>query len=634
MTYNISYDIAAILILTVLSLALNTVYFTSAKRSKMFRRYVYCVFINALLDIITAYTIVYAQHIPDFLNQLLNSAYQFSSAFTVYVAISYVVDYTKCSNKVDRIIDIILGGVYVLMLSVNIFTGIVFYFDNGEYIHGPLFLGTYICSFLIVVHAMLSVLFNVGKFRERKKELFLTVFFLSLPLIFSIAQIILGDILLTAFGEAFAALIMLFSIETPDYNALMTTMKELEISKEEANVANRAKSDFLASMSHEIRTPINGVLGMDTMILNECKDPVILDYAENIRTAGNSLLSIINDILDLSKIESGKMELVKTDYELFSVINDSFHMMEMRAKEKGLSFTVENEPDVPAMLHGDEVRIRQIINNFLSNAVKYTEKGNVKLYIGSKPHTDIDGEKYVNLVIKVSDTGIGIKKEEIEKLFGTFQRLDTVKNRNIQGTGLGLKITKQLIELMDGKVEVLSTYGSGSTFIAEIPQKICGPSVLGLFSEKFSSVSQIRKDNGGGLLFDKAKVLVVDDVKMNILVFKGILKETKIGIDMALSGEECLQKIGKTKYDIIFMDHLMPDMDGIETLHKMQEDKTHMNADTPVIVLTANAIVGMKEQYLKEGFSGYLSKPVEQNSLIKLISEFLPEDKVALKNHD
>ncbi len=656
MTYNISFDVAAILLLGVLSIALNTVHYTATKRSAMFRRYVYWVMINAALDIVTAYTIDYGKMVPDTLNLVLNTLYQFSSVCTVYVAIRYVAVYGECTTKVDHVIDTILGLIYVGMLTTNLFTGAVFSFRDGEYVHGPLFLGTYVCSFLIVIHMIVTVFVQRRMFTKNKTQFLLISFFLCLPLIFSISQIIVGNVLLTAFGEAFAALVMLFSLETPDYNALMKTMEELNIAKEEANIANRSKSDFLASMSHEIRTPINGILGMDTMILKECEDPAILDYAENIRTAGNSLLSIINDILDLSKIESGKMELVPVQYELFSILNDSYHMMQMKANEKGLSLIVENDPSIPARLFGDEVRIRQIINNFLSNAVKYTHEGTVKVHVGFEliegadaqvieeiyetqpltgPGSDkeitsskVESEQYINLVIRVSDTGIGIKEEDIPKLFQSFQRVDEVRNRNIQGTGLGLKISHQFISLMHGVVDVQSKYGEGTTFTAKIPQKIVDNTPMGDFAARLTESSKVRRDEKEMFIAPTAKILVVDDVKMNILVFKGLLKGTKIAIDMAQSGAECLEKVKETKYDLIFMDHLMPEMDGVETFHKLQESNDHKNTDTPVVVLTANALVGMREQYLQEGFADYLSKPVEQSSLLAVARKLLPSDKI------
>lgn len=620
MTYNISFDIATIAILSVMLVALRTVFYTSSAQSAIFRKFIGMTTINAILDIITAYTITYSALIPDWANMALNTIYQFSSAFTVYFAIRYVFVYLDCAKTINVIINHILGFSYIGLLTINIFTGIVFTFKGNEYIHGPLFFATYIISFCVVIHAFITVIVNRKDIPKTKYRIVL--FFLTLPIIFSVTQMLIGNVLLTAFGEAFASMIMLFSLETPDYKKLLSTMDELETARQEADIANNAKSDFLANMSHEIRTPINGIMGMDTMILRECEDPQINEYAENIRIAGNSLLAIINDILDLSKIESGKMELVPVNYELYSIINDCYQLIRMKADEKGLKLVVSNNPSLPAHLFGDEVRIRQIINNLLSNAVKYTTRGHVELSLDYTLEGD-NSDNQLWLIIKVSDTGIGIKDEDKEKLFQAFSRIEQSRNRSIEGTGLGLKITKQLVSMMNGTIDFESVYSSGTIFTVKIPQEYRDAAPMGDFAKVYNERQiSFQKDaedfHAGG-----TKILVVDDVKMNITVFKGLLKGTDIEIDSAMSGKESIEKATETKYDAIFMDHLMPEMDGIEAFHQIMNLEESKNKETPVIVLTANAIVGAKEMYLNEGFYGYLSKPVERNTLINTIKYLL-----------
>ena len=392
--------------------------------------------------------------------------------------------------------------------------------------------------------------------------------------------------------------------------------RELVLAKNQAEKADRAKSDFLASMSHEIRTPINAVLGMNELIIRESSEQNIKEYAKDIESSGRMLLSLINDILDFSKVESGKMEIISVEYDLASVINDIINMLSTRAKDKGLAFLVEVDKTIPSILHGDEIRIRQIITNLMTNAIKYTETGSVKLSL--KGAKDEIGYK---LYIIVSDTGKGIKEEDQKRLFESFTRVDEVENRTIEGTGLGLTLTKCFVEMMGGELSVESTYGEGSTFTAYIRQEIVKDDPIGDFEERIARKREQRENNSQGLHAPGCKVLVVDDVQMNCKVFCGLLKETGIEIDTAFSGREALNRCQNKKYNIIYMDHRMPNMDGIECLHELRSMDTPNN-DTPVIILTANAISGMKEMYLDEGFDDYLSKPIEVKYLEKSIRKY------------
>ena len=393
---------------------------------------------------------------------------------------------------------------------------------------------------------------------------------------------------------------------------------------EEVVRANEAKSQFLANMSHEIRTPINGILGMDSVLLKECHDENLREYAKNIQSAGQSLLSIINDILDISKIESGKMEILTIRYQLFSVLNDCYNLTKIKLQNKPVSFIMQINEKLPSWLYGDEVRIRQIINNFLSNAVKYTKEGNITFELDFEEKTD----EQILLVITVRDTGIGIKEEDLGKLFESFTRIEEKRNRNIEGTGLGLNLTKNLVNLMGGEVFAESTYGKGSCFTAKIPQKIADAKPMGDFGKRYQQYLSTSDDDKLSFLAPDAKILVVDDVTMNLKVVEGLLKATKIQIDTAVSGSECLECVKTTPYQMIFLDHMMPEMDGLETLEHMKNLADNPNAQTPVIMLTANAIVGAKEEYIEAGFTDYLSKPIRETELLEMILKYLPEELV------
>lgn len=408
------------------------------------------------------------------------------------------------------------------------------------------------------------------------------------------------------------------SLITEQNHRLLDALRKEKRSQQEAETANMAKSSFLANMSHEIRTPINAILGMNEMILREEKDPAIRGYAGNIQASGNSLLSIVSDVLDISKIESGKLEIIPVDYEVNSLISDCCNMAAGRAKAKELELLVECADNVPMKLCGDETHIRQIIMNLLTNAVKYTEKGTVKLIVSGR---FTDGG-FV-LKVDVSDTGIGIAEENLPQLFTQFQRFDLQRNRNIEGTGLGLSIVKRLCDLMSGTITARSVLGSGSTFTVELPQKVVDSTPCGGVNLNYSAGAEHEYHHS--FEAPEAKILAVDDLPVNLLVIANLLKETRIKIDTAGSGRECMDKCSQQKYDLILMDHMMPEMDGVQTFEKLHGDKSSPNFETPVIMLTANALAGMREQYMDVGFADYVSKPVRGAKLEEAIRRNLPE---------
>ncbi len=396
-------------------------------------------------------------------------------------------------------------------------------------------------------------------------------------------------------------------------------LKVVEAKCDEAQNATKIKSRFLAHMSHEIRTPINAVVGMNEMILRESKDEEILKYASETKNAADSLLGIINDILDITRIEAGKLTPIYAEYKPAKLINDIYNMIRFKAQDKKLDFIVVVDENIPCRLRGDDIRLKQIVTNLLSNAVKYTHEGSVTLkvkYIG-------DGKLYFS----VTDTGIGIKEENIEQLFTAFARMDEKINRSIEGTGLGLNITSSLLKMFDSELKVESEYGKGSVFSFVIFQEIISSEPMGKLA--LGSVEYEYKAYSADFTAPEARVLVVDDNEMNRKVFKNLLKKTKVIISEAPGGAECVEMVKKERFDIIFMDHMMPVMDGVQALERVRNDNDSLCRNVPVIALTANAVVGARDFYIEKGFDGFLSKPVDPQKLEKLIASKLTPSMIA-----
>ncbi len=627
MLYDIDFAVAGLIFLIILHIYVSKQYNKEMLTIVRFKRIIVCLIVAVSADIITAITISYAFSVPIFVNYILNVLFFVSEVVCIALFPQYVLEILPPERRKNEIIDkvntLILVAYLVICISTP-FTHAIFYFDEERrYVHGYIYPIIFILPLYFLTYSFVRLMLNRSYFNKR--QFFSIIGFIIFALLGPFLQMTLsGNKIIDFYALSIAAFIIVMGLETPDFIKLEKTLAELEESEKKlkeavvrAETADKAKSDFLANMSHEIRTPINAILGMNEIIERESTEEVIRSYSANVSDAGHALLSLINDVLDFSKIEAGRMELVPATYKTSVLLREIYNIINIRCDAKCLSFNIRNNPLLPNTLYGDEARIRQILINILNNAVKYTDVGSISLNMDY----EVTDDKHITLIVDVTDTGMGIKEEDIPKLFDSFQRLDALKNKDREGTGLGLSITKAFVDMMGGTISVKSIYGRGSTFTVKIPQTVEGSDCMGTFEPTaFQSNSEQYKPS---FTAPNAKILVVDDVVINLKVIKGLLKQTEITVDTASSGLECLKAIATTRYDLILLDHMMPDMDGIETLEKIKQNKLHTNQDTPIIMLTANALSGAREQYMKLGFQDYISKPVRSADLEATLKKYL-----------
>ena len=497
--------------------------------------------------------------------------------------------------------SIILTSLFICLI-ILIMPIQITYEDNVAYSSGLSVNMVYGLCFIMVGIMLYCLLRNLKKISTKEYIPLLT--FMVLSTFCMIIQKTYPEITLMLMCHSIVTSLMYFTIENPD----VKMVKELEVAKNEAEKANHAKSEFLSSMSHELRTPLNAIICFSELL--ESKDGLDnegKDFAKDIVSASHNLLDLVNGVLDISKIEAGKMELINKEYNSQELFNSLSTMVIPRIGDKPIDFKTVIASDIPPVLKGDTGKLKQIILNLLTNAVKYTDKGFIKYRI--ECINDFKNNQ-TKLIITVTDTGRGIKKEDIDRLFKKFERLEEDRNTSIEGTGLGLAITESLAELMGGKITVISDYGKGSTFKFVVIQEIVN---------KESNLVVNEQTTLNYETFDGKKVLVVDDSKLNLKVAENVLKNFKVTTETVTSGLECLSCVNSKKYDIIFMDIMMPNMNGVEVLKKLREEKVNI----PVIALTADAIEGQEEKYISEGFDGYLSKPIDKTKLKVILNKYL-----------
>lgn len=622
--YNIDFEIAAAAFLIVLNIYLRLQYTSDSRSNKYFKRLALILLFAVILDVVTAVTISFADIVPIWFNIALNTLYFCADVLLELQFVLYCTCATfgEIKHHIVPKISAVIALLCVIILFVNIFTGVVFSFDETGYVHGPLYMMVHFVPLAEIFVTCGMMLLNFPRFKtsQRISIILYILVLLSGPAI----QLIHPNVLFILFTVAIGLMLLMFALETPDYQALNHTMNELRTTRDEAEEAmavaqsaSQAKTDFLSTMSHEVRTPINAILGYNEMVLRETEDPDITQYSTNIQSAGKALLAMISDMMDYTEIETGSFHIEETKYSTASMLSDITTCGRYYADKKDIELRISFDPEIPRALAGDSVRITRIFNNLLSNSVKFTDSGHVEISVSWKAEDDNSGW----LCAKVRDTGIGMKEEDIARISSSFLRMEKKRNQNIQGIGLGLTIVTRLLSMMGSYLDVSSEYGTGTTMSFELKQGIIDPAPLGDVSALTESAEKTRRSPG--FTAPNARILAVDDNSTNLELYKGSLRDTKIRIDTAVNGVEALELINRNNYDLIMLDHMMPVMDGMETLKTIK--KQNLCPNVPIIVITANAVSGEKSSYLNAGFDDYLSKPVSGSQLWETVRKYLPE---------